>query len=72
MYHSLLKIYRFFPLWLLPIALEAMEFSSGFICDQNNQPIPYVFIYNKTKDSFIVSDENGIFILPASYQAGDS
>ncbi|HPC36277.1 MAG TPA: TonB-dependent receptor [Candidatus Marinimicrobia bacterium] len=49
-----------------------MEFSSGFICDQNNQPIPYVFIYNKTKDNFIVSDENGVCLFPASYQCGDS
>jgi len=60
------------PLWLFPMALQALEHPGGVIYDIHNQPVPYVFIYNQTKDKWTVSDEHGEFIFPSNYQVGDS
>jgi iron complex outermembrane receptor protein len=69
---SFFRLIKYIPLWLFPVALWALEQAGGIISDQNNQPVPYVFIYNQTKDNWTVGDERGEFILPSNYQAGDT
>jgi len=69
---SIFHLNKIIALGLLPLAAFAFERFAGSICDINGQSVVYVFIYNQTRDHWIVSNERGEFILPDNFQCGDS
>lgn len=72
MRRSILHFYILIALGLLPVVLCFAERHGGNIRDINDQPVAYVFIYDKTRNHWIVSDERGEFLLPDNFLRGDS
>ncbi|MCK9559435.1 MAG: TonB-dependent receptor [Candidatus Marinimicrobia bacterium] len=66
------KLHKIITLVLLPCAVLAFTKTSGNVSDNNGQPVAYVFVYNQSRNHWLVTDEQGEFILPFSYEDGDS
>lgn len=69
----MLTIVRIFLIAVpMPAFLIAVQGFTGFVVDNQNQPVDYATVRIAKSDTWIISDENGFFMFPSNLNQGDS